>query len=119
MSIKIYDNHFENCGTGISAPADADIDIGANRFVACGKAIDIRTPESLFGALGLRNDTPPELLREVLSFIGNTHRAEAEIAEKAASVGLFKWLSASADTTTLISGLASLYQYVPQILAAL
>ena len=119
MAVKIYDNHFENCGTGISAPADANVVIGANRFVACGKAIDLRAPESLLGALGLRPDTPFETLREVLAFVGGGQRTTPEIAEKANSVGLLKWLSAGADTTTLVSGLASLYQHVPQILAAL
>ena len=119
MVIKIYDNHFENCGTGISAPSDADVDIGANRFVACGKAIDLRAPESLLGALGLRPDTPLEVLKEVLSFIGSGQHTELEITEKTASTGIFNWLSAGADTATLVQGLATLYQYVPQILAAL
>ncbi|WP_146076060.1 hypothetical protein [Caldimonas caldifontis] len=119
MPIKICDNHFENCGTGISAPADADVDIGANCFVACGKAIDLRAPESLLGALGLNADTPLDVLREVLTFVGSAPRTEPEIAAKATSAGLFNWLSAGADTATLVSGLASLYQHVPQILAAL
>ena len=119
MPIKIYDNHFENCGTGISAPSDADIDIGANRFVACGKAIDLRVPESLLGALGLSAETPLEVLREVLTFVGSASRTEPEVAEKATSAGLFKWLSAGADATTLVSGLASLVPHVPQILAVL
>ncbi len=119
MAIKIYDNHFENCGTGISAPSDANIDIGANRFVACGKAIDLRAPKSLLGALGLQPDTPLELLKEALSFIGSGQHTEPQITEKAASTGLFNWLSAGADATTLVQGLASLYTYVPQILVAL
>lgn len=119
MTIKIYDNHFEGCGTGISAPSDANVEIGANRFFACGKAIDLRAPESLLGALGLRPDTPPEMLREVISFIGASQRTEPEIAEKATSIGLFKWLSAGADTTTLVQGLATLYPYVQKILSML
>jgi hypothetical protein len=119
MAIKIFNNHFENCGTGISAPSDANVEIGANSFVACGRAIDLRAPESLLGALGLSPETPLEVLREVLSFIGTSERTEPEIAEKATATGLFKWLSAGADTTTLVQGLAALYQYVPQILAAL
>ena len=119
MVIKIYDNHFENCGTGISAPSDANIDIGTNRFVACGKAIDLRAPESLLGALGLQPDTPLEVLIEVLSFIGSGQHAEPQITEKVASTGLFKWLSAGADATTLVQGLVSLYPQMPKILAAL
>ncbi|MCH4271785.1 hypothetical protein [Kerstersia gyiorum] len=119
MSIKIYNNRFENCGTGISAPADADVDIGANSFIACGKAIDLRGPESLLGFLGLKNDTPLHVLREVLCFVGKAQRTELEIQDKADSAGLFSWLSVGADTTTLVSGLASLYEHVPKILAAL
>jgi len=119
MVIKIYDNHFENCGTGISAPSDANVDIGTNRFVACGKAIDLRAPECLLGALGLRSDTPLEVLKEVLSFVGSGRHTELEISEKAKSTGLFNWLSAGANAATLVQGLSSLYQYVPQILAVL
>lgn len=119
MTIKIHSNHIEGCGTGISAPADADIDITSNRFVACGRAIDIRAPESLLGVLGLNPDTPLPILREVLSFVGSAPRTGPEIIAKAASAGLLSWLSAGADTTTLISGFASLYEHVPTILAAL
>ncbi|HEY9193880.1 MAG TPA: hypothetical protein VIO81_13500 [Methyloversatilis sp.] len=119
MTIKIYDNHFENCGTGISAPSDASVDIGANRFVACGKAIDLRAPESLLDALGLRPDTPLEVLKEVFSFIGAGQRTEPEIMEKAKSTGLFQWLSAGADAVALVQGLTALCPYVPQILATL
>lgn len=121
MPIKIYDNHFYGGGRGIgiSAPADAEIDIGKNRFIACGKAIDIRAPESLLGALGLSPDTPLDSLREVLSFVRSAPRTHPEIAAKATSAGLLGWLSAGADATTLISGLASLYEHVPSILAAL
>lgn len=118
MAIKIYGNHFEGCGTGISAPADANLDIGANRFVACGKAIDLRAPETLLGALGLSPDTSPEVLREVLAYVGASRRSEPEIAEKVQAAGLFKWLSAGADTTTLVTGFAALVPYIPQILAA-
>lgn len=119
MPINISNNHFENCGTGISAPADADVDIGANRFVACGRAIDVRAPESLLGALGLRGDTPLNVLREVLAFVGGDARTEPEIAAKAKSAGLLDWLSAGANVVTLASGLASLAPHVKQILAAL
>jgi hypothetical protein len=119
MVIKIFDNHFEGCGTGISTPSDANVEIGANRFVACGKAIDLRAPESLLGVLGLRPDTPLEVLKEVFKFIGASKRTEPEITNKVTSSGLLKWLSAGSDTTTVVQGLAALYQYVPQILAAL
>ncbi|WP_386341780.1 hypothetical protein O4D10_09180 [Xanthomonas citri pv. citri] len=117
MGIKIYNNHVEGCVTGISAPADANMDIGANRFIACGKAIDINTPGTLIGVLGLSPDTPPEVLREVLAYVGAGQRSEPEIAEKVETAGLFKWLAAGADATTLVTTLGSLFPYLPKILA--
>lgn len=117
MVIKIYDNHIEGCAIGISAPADANLDIGTNRFVACEKAIDIRAPEALLGGLGLNPDTPLEVLYDVLAYLGADRRTGAEISEKVQSTGLLKWLSAGADASTLICGLGSLMPNIPQILA--
>lgn len=119
MYIKISENYIEGGGIGISVPAEAEVDIEKNRIIACGKAIEIRAPESLLGALGLRPDTPLDSLREVLSFIRSAPRTHPEIVAKATSAGLFGWLSAGADSTTLISGLASLYEHIPSILAVL
>ena len=119
MSNKIHGNQFHNCGTGISAPSDANLDIGDNQFVACGKAIDLRDTPSLISALGLRSDTPIELVREILSFSGVAPRSASDIQSKSESIGLFKWLAAGADTSTLVSAVAGLYAYVPAILAAL
>lgn len=119
MAIKIYGNHFENCGTGISAPKDADLDIGANQFVACGRAIDLRDPPTLLQALGLREETPLPLVREVFAYVSSSQRSDPEVRSKAESIGLLKWLSAGADASTLISAIASMYPYVTAILAAL
>ena len=119
MPIKISGNHFKNCEVGVSAPASSDLDIGSNRFVSCGKAIDLRNPSSLVEAIGLQSDTPMHLLREVFAFAAVSLRSESEIREKSESLGLFKWISAGADASTLVSAIASLYHHVPAILAAL
>ena len=119
MTIKIYDNYIENCGAGISAPSDADIDIQGNRFFSCGKAIDFRAPESLLGYLGLRPDTPLSKLREILSFMSASRRTESEITAKAESSGFSKWILAAGNTTTFVQGLVALYQHLPNILAML
>ena len=115
MPIKIHGNYFENCGTGISAPTDSDLEIGANQFVACGKAIDLRDPPSLIRALGLRDETPMPLIREILAFVGATPRSELEVQSKSESIGLLKWLSAGADASTLASTVTALCKYVPAI----
>ena len=116
MTTKIYGNHFENCSTGISAPKDANLEIGSNKFVACGKAVDLRDPPSLMRALGLEGDTPVPVLREVLEYLATGQRSEAEVKAKVESVGLFKWLSAGADASTLASAVLSLHPYIPTIL---
>lgn len=40
MTVKIYGNTIDNCGTGISTPKDADVEIGANVITNCGTAIE-------------------------------------------------------------------------------
>lgn len=117
MTVRIFSNSFENCGTAISAPKDANLEIGTNQFVACGKAIDLRDP--LMHALGLRNDTPIALVRELFEFLAAGQRGNAELEKKANSAGLFKWLAAGADTSELISAASGLSSYAPAILAAL
>ena len=119
MTIRIFGNTFENCGTGISAPKDAHLEIGANQFFACGKAIDLRDPPSLMQAMGLKNDTPIPLVRELFEFVASARPEEPELRKKAESIGLLKWLSAGADASTLISAMANLYPYAAAILAAL
>ena len=118
MAIKIYGNHFENCGTGISAPKDAHLEVGLNTFIACDKAVDLRDPPSLMQALGLKSDTPIPVLRELLEYLAAGQRSEADVKAKAESVGPFKWLSAGADAATLASAILSLQPNVPAILRA-
>ena len=119
MAIRIFGNSFENCGVGISAPADANVEMGGNRFTACGKAIDLREPQTLMRALGLSDDTPAPLVRELFEFLASAQRSKTEIAEKAESTGLFNWLAAGANAATLVSATMELYKHVPEILAAL
>lgn len=119
MTIRIFGNHFENCETGISAPKDANLEIGGNQFVACGKAIDLRDPPTLMQAMGLRNDTPTPLVRELFEFAAAAQREEVELQSKAESIGLLDWLAAGANASTLIAALVSLGQYTPKILAML
>ncbi|MDP3953735.1 MAG: hypothetical protein Q8P99_02870 [bacterium] len=42
MPIKIKRNKFVECGTGISAPETADVDIDENEFRKTGEAVEIR-----------------------------------------------------------------------------
>ncbi|MBA3004113.1 MAG: hypothetical protein FP813_09725 [Desulfurivibrio sp.] len=110
MTIKISDCHFENCGTGVSAPKDAKLDMSNNKFVACKKAIELRDPPTLLETIGLANNTPLPLVREVFEFLVAGFPDEPAIRTKAESSGLFSWLSVGADTTTVVAGLMQLQQ---------
>lgn len=76
MAITIKDCKAINCGTGISVPNNmlADLDIDGFEGVDCGKVLEVRDdarfPQtSLLGALGLTENTPPEILRELLTYL--------------------------------------------------
>lgn len=46
MPIKLKNNTFVNCGTGISAPESADIEAEGNKAFNTGKMFDIRKDEN-------------------------------------------------------------------------
>ena len=121
MNVKIIDCRIENCGTGISAPADMKLDIRGTSIANCGQAIELRDPPSLLSALGLQPETPPAILREVLQFVSMGVSEPAAVKAKAESAGLLKWLAAGSDLTTVVGGIVGLAQsgYVQAALAML
>lgn len=121
MDMEIINCRIENCGTGISAPADMKLDIRGTSIANCGRAIELRDPPSLLAALGLQPNTPPADLREVLQFVGAGFSDPPAVKSKAESAGLVKWLAAGSDFTTVVGGIVGLAQsgYVQAALALL
>lgn len=103
MAIKIYGNKIDNCGTGISAPKDADVEIGTNAITNCGTAIELRDPPSFLVSIGLREDTPTEKVVAVLNAISSGATDESAIENEIQKVGLLDYLSGAANLTTLVS----------------
>ncbi|MBU2754509.1 hypothetical protein HFU84_12920 [Acidithiobacillus sp. CV18-2] len=110
MTIKIIDCHIQGCGTGISAPKDAPLEVSGTTIIDCRKAIELRDQPSFLSALGLSADTPPAVLREVFEFLSQSGSDLQAIHGKAESSGLFRWLSAGADASTLVGALVSVAQ---------
>ena len=102
MGITLKNVTIDNCGTGISAPADAKIDADGLVITNTQKAIELRNPATLLGALGLPENTPPELLIDALRHLRQQSQLpRGKRIESLRETGLLKWLGASADLTTL------------------
>jgi hypothetical protein len=108
VTVKIIGGVIRNCGTGISAPKDAALEVTGTEISGCRVAIELRDPPSLLMALGLAPDTPPAVLKEVLAFMATGASDPASVRTKAEASGLLRWLSAGANSTTLIQGLVGI-----------
>jgi hypothetical protein len=103
MTVKIYGNKITNCGTGISTPKDADVEIGTNHITDCGVAIELRDPLSFIESIGLSPDTPVEKVLVVLEAISNGKNRESDIVDEVKKSGLLDYLSGAANITSLVS----------------
>lgn len=109
--ITIRGNTIVNSGTAISTPADAQIEIDGNQIIDCERGIEIREPETLLGKLGLSHETPPQEVVELIRRLqGMTDASDAEVTQLAESSGLSRFLSGSADLTTVGAFLFKLSQ---------
>ena len=104
MAVKIIGNKIENCGTGISTPKEADVEIGNNDITNCDTAIELRDPPRFLASLGLKEDTPTEKVVAVLNAIYNGRTDEQAIESEIKQAGLLDYLSGAANLTTLVSG---------------
>lgn len=104
MTVKIFGNKIDNCGTGISTPKDADVEIGTNDITNCGTAIELRDPPSLLASLGLKENIPTEKVIAVLNAISSGATDEPAIESEIRKIGLLDYLSGAANLTTLVSG---------------
>ncbi len=108
MKIRITNSSFDRVGTVVSAPDGTDVGIDGSRFKDVGMVVELRDPPSVLAYLGLAPDTPPEAVREMLKFLSSGFSDSPSVQAKAESLGLFKWLSAGADMTTLVTNFVSL-----------
>jgi hypothetical protein len=102
MGITLKNVTIDNCGTGISTPSDAIIHADGLVITNTRKAIEIRNPATLLGALGLPENTPPELLIDALRHLRqNSHLPREQRVESLRETQLLKWLGAAADLVGL------------------
>jgi len=108
MVINLKNVRIDNCGTGISAPKDAQINTDGLEIKNTKNAIELRDQPSLLLSLGLPNDTPPSYLIEALNILDKHNTlAPAIRIEKLRKSNLIKWLGVTADLTTLGTTLLS------------
>ncbi|GAC27890.1 hypothetical protein [Brumicola pallidula] len=105
MVVRITGNTITNCGTGISTPKDANVEIGANNISECKVAIELRDPPSFIESLGLNANTPTDKIVSVLNAIGSGSNDKESITAEVEKSGLLSYLSSAADITTLVSAL--------------
>lgn len=104
MSIRIIDPVISNCRIGIITDSNVDLHVQAPRITECLTGIEIREP-GLLAELGLKADTPPELVAALLDFLKKDARRREEIEAAVKSSGITKWLAIGANVTTIIDGL--------------
>ena len=121
MALNLKNVRIVNCGTGISAPADAPIMADGLSIEGCERAIELRDPPSLMQQLGLADSTPPKDLVEVLEAVNKPDLSQDEVIREVSSSKLRSWLGAGSDITTVASGIFQLYQsgLVQSVLAVL
>ena len=108
MTVKIYDNTIIDCGVGVSTPKDADVEIGTNDFQNCDIAIELRDPPSFLESIGLMSDTPIEKIVAILQSINEGDMDDKNLESEIEKSGLFDYLSAGANTSTLVSAFMQL-----------
>lgn len=89
MTIRLKNVTIDNCGVGISAPSDARIEADGLVITNTGRAIELKNPATFLGALGLPEDTPRELVIELLrQFRDKPAASSADAAARVRESGL-------------------------------
>lgn len=108
MGLILKDVRIDNCGTGISAPKDADINVDGLEITNTACAIELRDPHAFLQSLGLPKDTPPNYLIEALKILEDSSSQSAGArVEKLRDSSLIKWLGVTADLTGIGTALLS------------
>ena len=72
-----------DCGTGLSLPHGVDVEANENVFIRTKVAIEVRDKPSALAGLGLRDDTPAEVIAQVIEAFNSTRGATQGEVEKA------------------------------------
>lgn len=108
MALILNNVRIDNCGTGISAPKDANIHATALEITNTKQAIELRDPPSILQTLGLPGNTPPTYLIEAFQILeASSTQASEQRIEKLRASKLVKWLGITADVTGLATTLFS------------
>ncbi len=108
MALHLKNVRIDNCGTGISAPKDAQIHADGLEITNTRRAIELRDPPGLLQSLGLPAETPPPYLIEALKLLEGSYALPPEQRiERLRESNLIKWLGVTADLTGLGTTLLS------------
>lgn len=108
MALYLENVRIANCGTGISAPKDAQIHADGLEITNTRRDIELRDPPGLLQSLGLPTETPLPYLIEALKLLEGTHPLPpGQRIERLRESSLIKWLGGTADITGLGTPLLS------------
>lgn len=113
MKIKMEGCHFEDNGTAIKAPDSVEFDMTDTKFINNQKALDIFSTKSQLEQIGLPEDTPKELLEEVIEIYKAHQNSPLPEQENAISKSkLFSWLGHGASVASIASAIIALLQSI-------
>ncbi|OLQ70306.1 hypothetical protein BIT28_16400 [Photobacterium proteolyticum] len=102
MAIKFDDCDFSKNETGVKAPSSADVSFQKTRFTENTTAVDIYITKEDIIALGLPDNTDPELVKEAVSLLKEHEEAPHEVKSYLLNTTkLFKWLGNISSLTTI------------------
>ena len=108
MALHLNNVKIDNCGTGISAPKDAQIHADNLEITNTLRAIELRDPPGVLQSLGLPADIPLEYLVEALKILeGSPTQPVDQRIEGLRESSLMKWLGVTADLTAVGTALLS------------
>ena len=108
MTLNLRNVRIDSCGTGISAPKDADINADGLEITNTKRGIELRDLPGLLQKLGLPPETPQAELIEAYGILkGAASLPQEEREKKFRETNLVKRLGVTADLTTLGTALLS------------
>lgn len=124
MAIKISGIYAEECGTGllIEGAFAEGLDVTDVKTVGCINGVVTRDKPTLISQIGLPENTPPNVLIEVLETLRSMETStEKEKANVVKDSIIAPYLAVAADATTVISNLIQISSspIVMQVITAL
>lgn len=108
LNLKITGNTFVKVGTVARLEmTDGNVEISNNHVGESENGVVVQEPAGILQQLGLSNDTPLPLVKEILEAVAQNTKG-AELQAKVESTGLLGYLAAGANIATLLTGLAQI-----------